>query len=557
MIIPVRGIVISLFSWGGLGFLSLSGGWFLLSVEDFRIISGIMPNFNLGINLFLSQKFFLCFALVIGFSIINFSHYYMKEVEVSLFGWFLSLFLGFILILALGSGLFTIFVGWEGVGVISFILIGWFSSREVAIFRRKKAIFYNRLGDFFFLLLLCWQAVSQGRVLNSGCFLEGGDFSLGRGAVLMMGCVCVLVKSAQFFFNPWLTSAMEGPTPVRALLHRRTMVVAGVYFFFLAFYFISQRRLALLFLCFIRSLTNLITSFSALTHKDVKKVIALSTARQLSFIIFTLSLGLKDMAFFHLLVHGFFKALLFLCRGILIHHNGGGQDIRLRRVVGGRTFPSLKIFFRLGRIALMGLPFIGGFFRKHKIITLIAGGGIGFLTGFLWFASLGLTTAYRVKLLMRVFSRGEGGTKMGRESSSLRLIPPMVILILLVSRFGWVLGWFFLPGGELTPNSGLGGLTPAFIIVGLVILGMAWKFERWFFFIFCFISHWNRGVFSTFLKKPSKNSDSFFEKALPILFLKRWSMRVAQLSTPVATSFRSRLINLGVLLGVSAAITSF
>jgi NADH:ubiquinone oxidoreductase subunit 5 (subunit L)/multisubunit Na+/H+ antiporter MnhA subunit len=161
---------------------------------------------------------------------------------------------------------------------------------------------------------------------------------------------------------------MEGPTPVRALLHRRTIVVAGVYFFIIRRPLLITIRSFFFFLLSLLGIFGiLITSIRAFFHNDMKKVIALSTARQLSFIIFLIRIGNFDLAFFHLISHGFLKALLFLTRGIVIHNNENLQDLRkLQLPTLGKLF--VVGFFLIRRIALMGLPFLGAFFRKHQIL---------------------------------------------------------------------------------------------------------------------------------------------------------------------------------------------
>ena len=368
----------------------------------------MLIGFKVGFSFLLPQKIFLIFCGGITLIIIEFSNYYMKEREIFLFKKFLLFFLLFIIFLTSGENLFSIFLGWEGVGIISFLLIGWFTSREVAIFSSKKAVYYNRVGDFFFFFLVCWEGRSQillnrrsvsvggGEVVVS--YLENHNYSIVEWILILRLCLCVFVKSSQFGFNPWLTSAMEGPTPVRALLHSSTIVVAGVFFLFTNYHYFSIFPPINNVLIITSRITLLITSLAALTHNDMKKIIALSTARQLRLIVFFLSLGEKDLGFFHLLRHGYFKALLFLCRGVFIHDGGDQQDSRNLTKMGIWKKTFFKVVFTGGLLGLMGIPFVGAFFRKHLFIEVLVGGGGNFFIFIFFFFSLVLTFLYSIKL---------------------------------------------------------------------------------------------------------------------------------------------------------------
>ena len=476
-----------------------------------------------------TQKIFFGFAGVISFIIIFFSYYYINKEEISFFRIFLAVFFSFIIVLVRGENLFSIFLGWEGVGLMSFLLIGWFSSREAAIFRAKKAIFYNRVGDFFFFILICLEFWSQNNLIlgrfsispegeeNFSPLLSGEWFCWNIIFSISLIC-CVIVKSAQFIFTPWLTSAMEGPTPVRALLHRRTIVVAGVFFFFLIFFAIHQRPSIVSILGIVRCFTNFITSGAAFFHKDLKKIIALSTARQLSFMVFILCLGLRDLALFHLLSHGFFKALLFLCSGVLIHQRGGSQERRFSKI-RGKSHTLIKIIFILSNFALMGLPFLGAFWRKHKILDFIVVGSPTFnsFTIRFYFLSLIITMGYRLNILWIVLNVNKNINRgfVRLEGKSLNLFFPLLLLMRSVLTLGWILGRF-LRKEILHTFYFFNYLTPILLFFGIVIFSMAhWiKGGRFFFQNLGFSAIFNREGYFLGVKLPSRNLDLVFEKSL-------------------------------------------
>jgi len=292
----------------------------------------------------------------------------MKEEEVGTFTWCMILFILFILLLTSSLNVLSIFLGWEGVGLISFLLIGWYSSRSWAGEGSKKAVLFNRLTDFFFLFIIILElgtplwAFSLDSSSQSMSFFPGFFLSISF-------LFCTLGKSAQFIFHPWLTSAMEGPTPVSSLLHRRTMVVAGVYLFLLFQPFFIRGRWggSLIFLGLFSGMTLLGSSFWALSQEDIKKVVALSTTRQLRLIIVLIYFNLTELAFLHIILHGFFKALIFMGRGVCIHSGGGGQDFRNTNLSSSQ--PSLTLCFLLGNLGLMGFPFMGASYSKHIILS--------------------------------------------------------------------------------------------------------------------------------------------------------------------------------------------
>ena len=319
---------------------------------------------------------FLIFCTFIGLLVVYYSAYYMFNSEVNLFRAVIVLFITRILILTSRSNIMTMFIGWERVGVISFVLIGWFLSREKAISASFYAFIFNRVADFYFLILLLWEIGGQHRLFYLQLIRDPSyhnSVTLGVLTIIRISFwIATAGKSAQFIFHPWLTLAMEGPTPVRRLLHSRTMVVAGVYLLLkLHPLIISINWLELNNVIILsRVVTMIFTSLWAINQVDIKKIIALSTTSQLRLMIVMCCMGQYDLAFLHMVLHGFFKALLFLGSGITIHNNlTNNQDItKLNLLIKGSTF--LHMVFIIGVLGLMGAPFMGSFHSKHLILDM-------------------------------------------------------------------------------------------------------------------------------------------------------------------------------------------
>ena len=364
-----------------------------------------------GVLLEFPSVFFIFFVATIGRAVLIFRIYYMPRNEISLFSWIIYLFIVLIIILTIRINLITIFFGWEGVGVMSFILIGWFSSREDAVRGAKKAVLFNRFTDFFFLLLLI---IELGELFSFFNTIVSKDFLTLNNNYFIFLLISISIffrisgKSAQFIFHPWLTAAIEGPTPVRRLLHRRTMVVAGVWLLYIISPFLERRdfNFTRLIILSISSLTLVGSSIWALSQFDLKKIVALSTTRQLRFIIMLIIMGYPDLGFFHIICHGFFKALIFIGRGVRIHSfSSRSQDIR--KISSSKRNRFLRIFFLLGNLGLIGIPFWGGFFRKHLMLNVFIGLDERIITSFFFililFFSGRLTIRYSLKRVQVIY----------------------------------------------------------------------------------------------------------------------------------------------------------
>lgn len=385
---------------------------------------------------------FISFVLFISSLVIFYRKDYMGEdLNLNRFIILVLLFVFSIVILILRPNLIRVLLGWDGLGLVSYCLVIYYQNVKSYNAGILTAL-SNRLGDVAFLLAIAW-------ILNYGSwnfifYLELIKFDVEIEIVALFIVFAAITKSAQIPFSSWLPAAIAAPTPVSALVHSSTLVTAGVYLlirFNLLFTGTSLRK----FLLLMSGLTMFIAGLGANFEFDLKKIIALSTLSQLGLIIRILSLGFPKLAFFHLLTHALFKALLFICVGVIIHNIKNSQDLR---DIGNLVFcmPITISCLNIANLALCGLPFLSGFYSKDLILEIVLIIDLNFFSIGLFFFSTGLTVIYSLRLFYYRFLKGMGQSSLNILNDTSFIIHRRICCLLVFAiRGGSIINWLIFP----------------------------------------------------------------------------------------------------------------
>nr|YP_010835745.1 NADH dehydrogenase subunit 5 [Themus foveicollis]WFS86428.1 NADH dehydrogenase subunit 5 [Themus foveicollis] len=362
----------------------------MIEYEVFNLNSSIVC---LSILLDWMSLLFMSFVLLISSMVIYYSYEYMLgDLNLNRFIILVVLFVISMMFLIISPNLISILLGWDGLGLISYCLVIYYQNVKSFNAGMLTAL-SNRIGDVALLMSIAW-------MMNYGSwnFIYYLDFKANdyfMNLIMVFVILAGMTKSAQIPFSSWLPAAMAAPTPVSSLVHSSTLVTAGVYLL-IRFNF-SMNYYMLMFLLFISLLTMFMAGLGANFEYDLKKIVALSTLSQLGLMISVLALGDYILSYYHLLMHALFKALLFMCMGMIIHNLGGCQDIRF---MGGLStqMPLTCLFLNISNLSLCGLPFLTGFYSKDLILEFMSMTYLNLFVYFIFYFSIGLTVSYSYRL---------------------------------------------------------------------------------------------------------------------------------------------------------------
>jgi NADH-quinone oxidoreductase subunit L len=379
----------------------------------------------------------------VGFLIHIYSVGYMSHEEgYARYFSFLNLFLFFMTVLVLAGNALLMFIGWEGVGLASYLLIGFYFQKDSAANAGKKAFIVNRIGDFGFLIGIFLLLANFGTLTFSEIAAKLTASPAWQGGVLTTIALCLLLgatgKSAQLPLYIWLPDAMEGPTPVSALIHAATMVTAGVYMIARTHVLFDHAPFALGVVAIMGAATALFAATIGLVQNDIKRVLAYSTISQLGYMFLGCGVAAYSAAIFHLVTHAFFKALLFLAAGSVIHAIGGEQD--LRKMGGLRKHLPITFWTMTAAVfAIAGFPPLSAFFSKDAILyAAYLQGPSGIALWFVGLVTALLTSFYMFRLWYMTFLGESRSPEIHPHESPWSMLGPLVILALLSIGGGWI-----------------------------------------------------------------------------------------------------------------------
>nr|YP_010239093.1 NADH dehydrogenase subunit 5 [Senotainia albifrons]QTF74340.1 NADH dehydrogenase subunit 5 [Senotainia albifrons] len=410
--------------------------WEVVSMNSMSIVMTLLLDWM--------SLIFMSFVLMISSLVIFYSKEYMEsDYKINRFIMLVLMFVTSMMLLIISPNLISILLGWDGLGLVSYCLVIYFQNIKSYNAGMLTAL-SNRIGDVALLLAIAW-------MLNFGSwnyvfYLEVMKSNFEMMIIGSLVMLAAMTKSAQIPFSSWLPAAMAAPTPVSALVHSSTLVTAGVYLL-IRFNIILSSFWMGDFLLLLSGLTMFMAGLGANYEFDLKKIIALSTLSQLGLMMSILSMGFMKLAFFHLLTHALFKALLFMCAGVIIHNMNNSQDIRLMGSLS-MMMPLTSACFNVANLALCGMPFLAGFYSKDLILEVVSFSYMNMFSFFLYFFSTGLTVCYSFRLAYYTMTVDSNFSSLNLLNDEGWVMLKSMMGLLILSIFGGsMLSWliFFTP----------------------------------------------------------------------------------------------------------------
>nr|QTK22325.1 NADH dehydrogenase subunit 5 [Pneumocystis sp. 'macacae'] len=495
-------VTLNLGCWLDLDFLNLSWGFLF----DELTVSMLIPVLTIS-------------SLVQLYSVSYMSH----DPHIPRFFSYLSLFSFFMIVLVSGENYLILFIGWEGVGIMSFLLISFWFTRVQANKSAISAILFNRVGDLFLIIGLVIILLTIGSLDYSIVFSVAPY--MNKTIVLCIGICFILAatgKSAQFGLHIWLPQAMEGPTPVSALIHAATMVTAGVYLLIRSSPLIEFNPVVSSVIAWLGGFTALFASLTGLFQNDLKRIIAYSTCSQLGMMFVSIGLSQYSLALFHLINHAFFKALLFMSAGVVIHGFNDEQDIRK---MGGiqAGMPLTYTFILIGSLSLMAIPFLTGYYSKDLIIEMTMSGRYNYEYVLYWLLTFVavLTSLYSFKLIYFTFLSKPNSSKINyllTHDVPYNMLLPLIVLCVLSIFWGYISKELFIGIGSSALGNSLFSFRESDILDVEFGLNSVYKFLPFIFSIFgvlflvlC-LHHFPVLIYKFKLSKTGRNVYNFFNQ---------------------------------------------
>nr|WKU83898.1 NADH dehydrogenase subunit 5 [Conicera dauci] len=408
--------------------------WEVVSLNSMSVVMTILLDWM--------SLIFMSFVLLIASLVIFYSKEYMSSDEnINRFILLVLMFVSSMMLLIISPNLISILLGWDGLGLVSYCLVIYFQNVKSYSAGMLTAL-SNRIGDVALLLAIAW-------MLNYGSwnyifYLEFMKMNFDMQLIGGLIIIAAMTKSAQIPFSSWLPAAMAAPTPVSALVHSSTLVTAGVYLL-IRFNILLVDTILGQTLLLLSGLTMFMAGLGANFEFDLKKIIALSTLSQLGLMMSILSLGFYKLAFFHLLTHALFKALLFMCAGGIIHNMNNFQDIRFMGALSIHM-PITSACFNVSNLALCGMPFLAGFYSKDMILEIVSLSNINMFIFFLFFFSTGLTVCYSFRLVFYAMTGDLNCSSLNvLNDESWVMLKGMMGLMIMSIIGGAMLNWLIFP----------------------------------------------------------------------------------------------------------------